>query len=131
VRVAVQSCLRVLDVSGYEHKSTLPPETVRAIFSLRDTGVVNMKYSNGKSTHKFGKSPIFISPHAMSDSHFSFSQIRTILCCRNFHDRSGKTGQPQPPLKQLIGCGIVMDRSLLPKIKLNDLLCMDVLMLLS
>ncbi|KAF9782795.1 hypothetical protein BJ322DRAFT_1072633 [Thelephora terrestris] len=104
-----------LTSSGYGHEFTLPPDTVRAMFSLRDAGVVNMKYSNGNSSHKFGESPVFISPHAMSDSHFSFSQIRTIMCCRNFRDRSGKTGRPP-----LIGRRFMMSWNSLPRMARFD-----------
>ena len=58
-----------LTSSGYGHEFTLPPDTVRAMFSLRDAGVENMVFSNGISLHRFGKSPVFVSLCLISDSH--------------------------------------------------------------
>ena len=56
--------------SGYGHEFTLPSDAVCAMFSLRGAGVENMVFSNGNSLHRFGKSPVFISP--CFDVEFSF-----------------------------------------------------------
>ena len=60
--------------SGYGHNFTLPPDAVRAMFSLRDAGVENMTFSNGATTYSFGESFLYISLCRKRDSHSS--------CCR-------------------------------------------------
>ena len=42
--------------SGCGQEFALPPDAVRAMFSLKDAGVENMMFSNGTSTHRFGES---------------------------------------------------------------------------
>ncbi|KAF9649323.1 hypothetical protein BDM02DRAFT_1866257 [Thelephora ganbajun] len=41
--------------NGYGHEFMLPSDAVRAMFSLRDSGVENMVFSNGISTYTFDK----------------------------------------------------------------------------
>jgi len=58
--------------SGYGHEFTLPPDAVRAMFSLRDAGVENMIFSNGSSTYTFGESFVFVFAYWKCDSHPSY-----------------------------------------------------------
>ena len=59
--------------SGYGHEFMLPPDAVRAMFSLRNAGVKKMVFSNGTTSHKFGESPISISSRLRCDPHFVLS----------------------------------------------------------
>ena len=58
-----------LTSSGYGHEFTLPSDTVRAMFSLRDAGVENMIFSNGTSSYQFGESLVIVPSCLISDSH--------------------------------------------------------------
>lgn len=59
--------------SHYGTKFTLPPDAVRAMFTLRAAGVENMVFSNGTTTQQFGESSISISSCSGCDSHFVLS----------------------------------------------------------
>jgi hypothetical protein len=71
------------------------------MYMLRDGGVEDMIFSNGDSTSRFCESPVCV----------CLPEGILIRCVadqgnygyRDFHDSSGRIGQPQPLTKQLVG----------------------------